>query len=211
MILLSMTFMCYSQNIMNKNKIYSYWLKTKDYQVRSSENIYMLDSAIISIIDSLKAMGVDTIGLYNLDFIKYGRFHTGGSWDWVAYIQWISNCKTFNRKITKYHISNEEIIDSSVIIKYYIDNKDVIKNEQIMPVITGASINEKEDTLFSIEGIANSKYHTIYCYLSGDSKFTRFDQYELDNKNNVFYLDNKNSKINRWVELIQNQINSIIK
>ena len=206
MVLWSITFIGYSQNIINKDEIYSYWHTTKYYQVRSAENVYMLDSVIISIIDSLKALGVDTIGLYNLDYIKYGRLHRGASWDWVAYIQWIKNRKTYNQKITRYQISDEEIIDSSVIIKYFIDNKNVIKNEQIMPVITGASINEKGDTLFSIEGIGNSEYHSIYCCLNGESKFTRFDQYELDNKNNIFYLDNKNSKINKWLKLIQNQI-----
>lgn len=42
MILWSITLIGYSQNIVNKDEIYSYWHTTKYYQVRAAENIYML-------------------------------------------------------------------------------------------------------------------------------------------------------------------------
>jgi hypothetical protein len=205
----------FSQDKISKEEIYSYWLKSKQKQMLDENYRSHFDSKIIKTIDSLKDSGVDTFGVYSVDFIKTVRLDSceeaNGKWEWAAFIQWIKNKITYHQKLTKRCQFMPIELDSSAIISFYIANKTSIDKERIMPVITGASKDKNGNIQFGYEGIANSTYHSIYCYLNGVSKFTRFDQYELDNKNNVFYLDNINSKINIWKIMILNQIKEIEK
>jgi len=205
----------FSQDKISKEEIYAHWLKSKQKRTLDERYQSHFDSIVINTINSLKDSGIDTFGVYILDFVRTVRLDSceeaNGKWEWVAFIQWIKNKETYHQKLTKRCQFIPIVLDSSTIISFYIANKASIDRERIMPIITGASKDKNGNILFGYEGIANSTYHSIYCYLNGASKFTRFDQYELDNKNNVFYSDNINSKINSWKIMILNQIKEIEK
>lgn len=203
----------YSQNLMSKKEIYLSW--TKHDNDRENPDNYKIgfESIVSTFIDSLKVFGVDTIGAYEQDYVGSEVLDSClcGIIPWEAYVHWIKNGKIYHRRFTKCCINETKQIEYSVLINYYSATKTKIDNERIMPVITGTSKGKNGETLIDFLIVDHTTDFTLFCTLSGHSRFTRFQYYDLENKDGIFQKDNENSTINSWRKMIENQIEEIEK
>jgi len=211
-ILISMISLVASSQVkMSKQEIYTHMISTS-FEFNKLE-IYRtrFDSNMVKLIDSLRHSGVDTIGAYSEEDV--GSYFLDSSQcgiiPWTGYIHWVKNGMTYYQKISRRCKFKASEIDNSILIRYYINAKKQIDNEMIMPVITGMSKNKNGEILFDMEMVDHMVHYNIYCDLNGHSRFTTFQQYYLDNANNLFYEDNLNSVINSWRKMIINQIEEI--
>lgn len=201
----------YSQQMLNKNEIFSYWINNNNGRENPSNYRIRLDSLVVDFIDKLRDNGIDTIGAYEVDYV--GAYAIDSCMcqtiPWIAYVQWFDDGKTYHQKITKCCKFKPIQINHSVLIRYYISAQDRIDNKRIFPIITGASKNEKGEILLNLLMIDHTNHYSIYCDLNGQTRFTAFEQYELEDNKNLFYNDNTNSIINSWRKMIDNQIKEI--
>ncbi len=201
----------YSQNKVSKKEIYHQWNKSQIYFDSINNYTTQFDSIVVCFIKKLKSDGVDTFGIYSIEYPGYMSTDSCecGMYPWEAYVQWIKDGKTFHQKITKCCSYKPKIIENSILISYYNNNRININKERIMPVIKGASKGKGGEILFHMEDVDHNQNYTIFCSINGKSKLTAFEQFELENKNNLFYQENINSFIFKWRELIDKQINKI--
>jgi hypothetical protein len=201
----------FSQDKLSKDEIYSLWCYSNENRNKIA---LCYDSTVLAVIDSIKRQRIDTIGIFSTTV--YGSYLTkekskDGYVSRTTNIQWIKNGKSYNQKITKKNIYKAEEIEFSSLITYYINNKSAIEKEKIMPVIKGASINKKGNVSYQMQTTSGTTDYAIYCELNGDSKLTTFEKYYLENEDNLFYLNNTNSKINSWRKLIEKQMDGMKK
>lgn len=201
----------YPQGEISKQEIYSYWIKNNNSRERPFNYRIRLDSVVVVLIDKLKDSGIDTLGVYEEDYVGADASDSCmcETIPWIAYVQWIDNGLTYQQKVTKYCEFMPIQIDYSALISYYISTKTKISKGRIMPVITGASRNKKGDISLNIQMIDHTVHYSIYCDLNGKSRFTTFEQFEIENEKNLFYRDNLNSAINKWRKMIENQIKEV--
>jgi hypothetical protein len=211
-VLISMiTWIAYSQVEMSKQEIYKHEISTS-WEINKPDIFRTrFDSAIVKLIDNLKFSGVDTIGAYSEEDV--GSYFLDscqcGNIPWIGYIYWIQNGINYCQRVSCRCMFEAVEIENSVLISYYINAKNQIDNNMIMPVIIRMSKNEKGEILSDIEMVDHTIHYNIYCDLNGHSRFTTFQQYFLENENNLFYKDNQNSVINSWRKMIINQIEEI--
>ena len=201
----------YSQGLMNKNEIYSNWNK-HDKERENPDNYKIgFDSIVSAFIDTLKINNIDTIGVYEQDYVGAEVLDSCmcGIIPWEAYVQWIDKGVTFHQKFTECCKYEPIIIKYSVLINYYIAAKTKIDKEKIMPVITGTSRDKNGEILIEFSMVDHTTDFTLFCTLKGHSRFTRFQYYDLVNQEGIFQKDNENSTINSWRKMIDNQIDEI--
>lgn len=208
---LIITHKTFSQRTVTKDEIYKSW---PDYfETRNNPDNYKVgfDSIVSVFIDSLKINNIDTIGVYEQDYVGAEVLDSClcGIIPWEAYVHWIDKGVTFHRKFTECCKYEPIIIKYSVLINYYVAAKTKIDNEKIMPVITGTSKDKNGDPLIEFSMVDHTTDFTLYCDLNGHSRFTRFQYYDLENKEGIFQKDNENSTINSWRKMIDNQIEEI--
>ena len=167
------------------------------------------DSIVVKEIDYLKDEGIDTVGVYSE---VYSGFETTDSCEcgitpWVSYIQRIKNGKTFQKKITKCCRFEPINIKNSTIIRYYIKSKEIIDKERIIPLVTGLHRYENGKSAVIMVIVDHTTHYNIYCEFGGKQSFITFEQFDIENENNLFHFENNNTAINSWRKLIQNQIN----
>jgi len=203
----------FSQSKIGKQEIYSKWISMDKKVKRINGYKQNFDSIIVGFVDSLKIAGIDTFGIYKKDYV--GAISDDscdcGIVPWTAYIHWINKGLTYSQKITKCCRYSPKIIISSSLIRYYDNCRIKIDNERILPVITGASINNKGDLLITEMDIDHTTYYSIYCDLNGKNKFVSFQDFEIESEDNLFHTDNLNSIINSWKVVIESQINEVYK
>jgi len=196
---------------MSKKEIYLSWIKHDNDRENPDNYKIGFDSIVSVFIDSLKVCNVDTIGAYEQDHVGSESLDSCmcGIIPWEANVHWIENGITYHRRFTKCCIYETKQIDYSVLINYYSATKTRIDNERIMPVITGTSKDKNGETLIEFSIVDHTTDFTLYCTLNGHSRFTRFQYYDLENKDGIFQKDNENSTINSWRKMIENQIEEI--
>ena len=199
----------FSQAPLNKNEIYSTWCYINENREILKSNF---DLSVVHLIDSLKSQKIDTIGIFETTTYDQGFILTNEQNikpEYTGHIHWIHNGITYYQKTSKEFSSNCIKIQKSQIIEFYIDNKNSIDKERIMPVIHNIIIND--DGTFTIENSwsSSSISFAIYCEISGSIKFTKFESYSLENKDNIFYYNNINSKINNMEVLHRETITRV--
>ncbi len=198
----------YSQGLMSKDEIYSNW--NKHHKERENPDNYKIgfDSIVSAFIDTLKSNNIDTIGAYEQDYVGAYVLDSCmcGIIPWEAYVHWIDNGVTYHKKFTECCQYESIKIKYSVLINYYTSTQSKIDNERIMPVITGTSKDKNGKTLIEFSMVDHTTYFNLFCTLNGHSRFTRFQYYDLENKDGIFQKENENSTINSWRKMIDNQI-----
>ena len=201
----------YSQIKIDKQEILSKWREMEKKFTKPIEYKNQFDSLVVDYIDRLKLSGVDTIGAYLKKYVGAITVDSCkcGATPWIAYIQWIKNGHAFHQKITECCKFEIKPIERSVLIRYYDNCRVKIDKESIMPVITGASYNNKGEMLFHYTDIDHTTLYSIYCDLHGKSTSVTFEKYELESEANLFHTENLNSNLNSWRKIIDNQIDEI--
>ena len=169
------------------------------------------DNKVIEFIDSLRKNQVDTIGVF---YAKYIGSYSTDSCDsedspWESYVQWMKNNSIFHRTIRQLCNNKTLTIKYSAIIDYYNNCPNELKKERIIPVITKADryANGEPEILFSL--IDHTAHYSIFCKQRNDSIIVNFKEYDMDEKENIFYNENNKTRIKSWFNMIKNQINEI--
>jgi len=205
-------FVSIAQDKLTKKEIYSTWCYAEENRNKIEAHF---DSSVVVLIDSLKILKVDTIGIF-AEYSSGGSFLYSESQKnrlsfWTAYIQWVKNGRSYYQKVEKYSFFEPKKIENSRMITFYINNKEAINVNRIMPTITKASMNQKGIFKFTTGSSTSSTAYQIYCELNGNSTLKNFESYDIENEDNLFYIDNQNSIVKSWWELIEGQIAEIEK
>ncbi len=206
------TQLVYSQELMTKQEIYQNWNKQNTERDNPENYKIGFDSIVVAFVDSLKNYNIDTLGVYEQDYVGAELLFDScmcGIIPWEAHIDWIKNGLTYHKKITEGCQSKSKRIEYSVLINYYISAKSKIDKERIMPVIIGTSKDKAGHISIDFSMVDHTTDYTIYCTLNGHIRFTRFQYYDLVTKEGIFQKDNENSAINSWRKMIDNQIKEI--
>ncbi|MEN8123385.1 MAG: hypothetical protein ABFS35_23810 [Bacteroidota bacterium] len=203
--------MSIAQEKLTKNEIYSMICYGEENRNKIITNF---DSSVVVLVDSLKVLKTDTIGIFS--WTSHGSFLKSNVSKcelslWTAYIHWIKNGVTYYQKISENCVFGPKVIKSSKLIDFYINNKIAINENRIMPVITDVSMNEKGKYIITSVLTSSTAAYKIYCEFGGNSTIKTFENYEIDNEENIFYNENNNSVIKTWWELIEGQIAEIEK
>jgi hypothetical protein len=206
LVILFFPMLAFTQNKASKKEIYDCWNKEMK-KLSKNEIKAKLTPEILLFTENLKRQGVDTIGVYIEEYV--GSITSDsckcGIIPWMSYIHWSKAGTKYFQKITKCCFFDQHEFTYSPIIDYYLNNKLKIDNAIIMPVILSASKNRwGRITKYETESIDHSTQHSIYLDINGHYKYIAFDQFELDNVSNLFYLENNNSIINAWIKHINN-------
>jgi hypothetical protein len=198
----------YAQKDFSKVEIYKLWKKLTNRENTQNDYRFHYDSTVIDFIDSLKASGIDTLGVYSEQNVGSTFIDSCicGLIPWMASVQWIDKGITYQRRITDCCSFETKIIDNSVLIRYYLNNTKQIDNDMIMPCITSVSRDKNGELSIDFSMIDHTTHYLIYCDINNHSKFVNFEKFELKNKESIFHKDNNNSIINSWKELIKNQL-----
>ena len=191
---LIITLKSFSQRTVTKDEIYKNW---SDYfETRNNPDNYKVgfDSIVSVFIDSLKINNIDTIGVYEQDYVGAEVLDSClcGIIPWEAYVHWIKNGVTYHQKFTECCKYEPIKIKYSALIRYYSSARSKIDKERIMPVITGTSKDKNGHTLIEFSMVDHTTDFTFYCTLNGHSRFIRFQYYDLDNTEGIFQKDNEN-------------------
>jgi hypothetical protein len=185
----------------------------------TKRDIYLTDE-INEYVKMLEKQSIDTIGVYLIYYTGYESMDTCKCCDrdWVAYIQWTNNGKTFHKHLHQHHKLLKQYkycnfdsvrIENSVLIDYYSSLKEKLKNEIVMPV-TNIELNESTNEYdYFTTLIDHTAFYTIYCKLDNDSHIIEFDLFRLETKESIFYEDNQNLLTISWWKLLENQIKEI--
>jgi len=203
----------YAQRKVSKIEVYSSWEKGLNEKVKVGGYKPHFNHVVVAFVDSLKASGVDTVGVYAAEYVGYVTVDSCmcDVNSWTAYVHWIKNGDVFHQKITMGCKFKPVLIGYSTLINYYISCRKNIDGERIVPVITYAKRNRKGDVIYGIEIVDHTIHYSIFCDIYGKSKFVTFDQNELEEKSNLFYYENINSTINSWRKMVENQMAEIEK
>lgn len=200
----------WGQKKANYNDFDNYWRKY--YSERTTINSYKshFGKQAENCIDSLRKIGVDTIGAYIESFPGYRTDNDCdmcASYPWTTYLQWENKGKVFQRKFKECCQFKEKRIETAVIIRYYVNASLKIKKETIFPVIIKIIRSKKGEITGTVTSeIDHCAYYTIFCLVKGDIVLKRFNEYQIEEKKNLFYQRNIESAINSWRNIIENQV-----
>jgi len=200
----------YGQHKTNNADFYSYWKQQNKKKITDNSYKSHFCKQAESHIDSLIASGIDTIGAYTEEFPGYlssDECNAGSNSPWVTYVQWEKNGKAFQKEFTQSCRFKEKEIGTAIIIRYYINAGFKIKKETIYPVVIKIirSRNGKIKNYLS-SYIDHCACYSIFCLIKQDAVLKRFDEYEIDEKTNLFHQQNVESATNSWRNMIENQV-----
>jgi hypothetical protein len=166
---------------------------------------------VIAFIDSLNECGVDTIGVLVQTAVGYVSIDScdSGTSPWDSYVQWKKDGAAFHQTIRQYCTNRTIPIPYSTIIDYYGCCPKELKAEEIIPVLLGGKITANGEYSVEMMSVDHTIHYTIYCRRGNDSILKRFTEYELEEKQNLFYKENQHSRIRSWWNMIFNQIQEI--
>lgn len=206
MILILPTFLI-GQTEQKKQEVYNQLLELRirgnkqyPYKERFKEDV-------VSFIDSLESNGIDTIGIYRVDYVGFISYDTCSNYlgePKYIYIQWRQNGASYHKNFNSTCNANTLQIEKSSIISYYLANTSLITKSIIMPCI----IEIKDNTITSSD-ISHDIGYTIYCRIRGKEYFDFFWDNDLICKENLYYEENQNSIINQWMKEIDKQIEKV--
>lgn len=212
--------LCFSQIKLSKKKILIEWNRiekiNKERLNKEQGNQYKklpFNPKVTSFIDSLEQMGVDTIGVFTYVSVGYYNLDTCDNEisPWISYLQWKKNGAAPHNAIRQYCENPIISIPYSTIINYYNNCSKELKEEKIIPSIKGC-VKDKDGKLSFLSLTVDHTVHfTIFCKQFKDYIQVNFKEYDLEEKQNIFYEENNNSRIKSWKNIIENQINEIEK
>jgi hypothetical protein len=200
----------YGQQKTNNADFYSYWKQNNEKKITENSYKSHFGKQAENHIDSLISIGIDTIGAYTEAFPGYksnDECDAGSNSPWVTYVQWEKNGKAFQKEFTQSCRFKEKKIGIAMIIRYYINASLKIKKETLYPVITKIyRSNNGKIKNYDTSYIDHCACYSIYCLIKRDAILKRFDEYQINEKTNVFYKQNMESAINSWRNMIDNQV-----
>ena len=200
----------YGQRMTNNADFYSYWKQNNEKKITENSYKSNFGKQAENYIDSLISIGIDTIGAYNEAFPGYktsDECDGGSNTPWVTYVQWEKNGKSFQKEFKQSCRFKEKEIETAMIIRYYVNASIKIKKETIFPVIAKI-YRSKNGKIKSYETSysGHCAYYSIFCLIKKDATLKRFDEYQINEKTNLFYQKNIDSATNSWRNMIDNQI-----
>lgn len=208
----------FAQKRMSKKEIYLEWKRTDKLIQKRLEKEYgdqlkklPFQPKVVAFIDSLNECGVDTIGVLSQCAVGYLSIDScdSGTSPWDSYVQWKKDGAAFHRTIRQNCSYRTHSIPYSTIIDYYACCPKELKAEEIIPVLIGGRINKKGEFIIESSIVDHTIHYTIYCRRGNDSILKRFTEYDLEEKQNLFYEENQHSRIRSWWDMIFNQIQEI--
>lgn len=212
--------LCFSQTKMSKKEILLEWNRIENLTKKRLEKKYgnqlkrlPFEPKVIAFIDSLKKEGIDTIGVFNQVSVGYYSLDScdNETSPWISYVQWGNDGAVFHRTLRQFCENPTISIPYSTIIDYYNCCPNELKKEKIIPVITGCTIDKIGELSIESLIVDHTVHYTIFCLQNNDSIQVNFEEYELEEKQNLFYVENNNSRIKSWMNMIENQIQEIKK
>jgi len=211
LILLCLPTIAHAQADYSKEELHEAWKKVVNQPVAPSDYRLYVDSVTLHFTDSLKAAGVDTIGIYEkrydglyaLDSCRCGHNPR------VAVVQWVDNGHTFHRQLTKCCLFKTKEIDYSALIQYYTANFKQLNRAKIMPNIISISRDEDGELSFIFSMVDHTTRYLIYCEVGDHSKFVQLEEFDFENENSIFHSENNSSIIKSWRDIIESQLEEI--
>jgi hypothetical protein len=164
-------------------------------------------------IKKLKDPVIDTFGIFQISFPGFAGGTNdscnSGIYPSNNYLFWISGNKTFYKILTgRCEFENRES-SRLTFFNYYLKNSKEINSENILPVIFGREISLKNEVVFSVSDTDHEPKYKIYIQTGNNFRFFRFSESDLTNKKSLFYYDNVNSKLYKFVFLFKKEFNII--
>lgn len=201
---------CAGQKLLKKNEIYSYWISSNPSSINCDKAINQLsnnidvDAQIKTRILSLRSRDIDTLlilvnshpGTFIADTCSASNYPTD------IYIFWRvagkdSLIKIFNScKLDKIESSCSQVFD------FYSQHQDQLEQENIIPVILGAKMQNNKIVYSRVISSDIDEYIFFYSIHGHCKKFV-FSKADITNKDSLFYLDNIESMVFRWFEALQ--------
>lgn len=192
-----------AQTPTDKNKLYNQFLKDKANQIKKTGN--RLDYLVIEFMDSLRKEGVDTIGIYQINYDGFHSFDTCSFYSNLAItVQWLFNGLYYHKDlISRCNNSTIQLAESS-IISFYQLHQSSIDTSHILDALTSIE-GDLMTILFSSHDI---KYH-FYCEINGKKYYSSFRNLDLTSEQGMFYEENQASIINQWKKYIEEQLKKL--
>jgi len=157
-------------------------------------------------IQSFQQQHIDTFAFFSISYPGYislkDSCRKGHHYPIEFYTIWRYQGHEYMEKVENNcsYYANE--IDPGIIFNYYIANAGGISNTEIMPRISDAVIKGDRIT-YSMHYIDHEPNYALFYYLNNKYGSCKFTEDDVTNKNSQFYLDNINSSLYKWVELIK--------
>jgi hypothetical protein len=205
----------YCQQNMSKDEILNYFKKFEEKRSVNKDSIKFirfnteLEQVVKNLTDSLEKANIDTLIIYSVSFPGSITAHyecINLLYPIDVYVFWKQGIDYFEKQIKYGCILETQKSMSSNSLEYYIKNQLDFNDDIFMPVIYSAVLKEDSIMTYSSGSVDHEPKYSLY--LKCGENFTQkiFTEYEITNKENMFYEYNLNLKTYYLYKIIESQI-----